>query len=197
MFCWPLRVKRTTDLEPLADTDWPPRLASVIADMGGRPLNVHKLMANNPALLEAWWPLRNHGVRGGTLSARQRELIILRVAVHMRCWYEWASHVERGQAAGLGLEEIERVRSDPAGAAWRPEERLLLELVDECIEARGIGPASLAVADGAFTAEQLLDLMAIVGMYVTLAMMINTWGLALDPFLVLPAGLAEETWQPG
>ena len=74
---------------------------------------------------------------------------------------------------------------------------MLLALVDECIEGRGIGRASLAAADGTFSAEQLLDLMAIVGMYVTLAMMINTWGLALDPFLVLPAGVAEETWQAG
>ena len=96
-----------TQLDPLQVADWDSSLSSIIDEMNGEPLNVHKLMANNPALLKAWWNFRNYSITGGALGTRLGELVILRVAVHMRAWYEWASHVERSIARGLSMDEIE------------------------------------------------------------------------------------------
>lgn len=100
-------------MKPLHPKEWDESLKHVIADMKGRPLNVHGLMANHPDLLNAWWDFRNYSVRGGALEQRDCELVILRVAVQVRSWYEFASHVERGIAAGLSIEEIENVRQGP------------------------------------------------------------------------------------
>ena len=82
--------------QPLPSEHWDKTLEPIIAGTNGGPINVHKLMANNPALLKAWWDFRNHSVEGGTLGKRSGELVILRVAVHMQAWYEWGSHVDRG-----------------------------------------------------------------------------------------------------
>ena len=98
-------------MKPVPLQDWDHSLQHVIDDMNGIAINIHALMANHPALLNAWWDLRNYLVHGGDLDQRQCELVILRVAVHMRSWYEWGSHVVRGIDSGLSTEEIARVQS--------------------------------------------------------------------------------------
>jgi len=167
-------------LTPIAVNDWDERLDGVVADMHGRPLNVHGLMAHNPALLEAWWGFRNYSVSGGSLGDRAGELVILRTAHHMDAWYEWASHVVRGRKAGLSLEEIQRVKDGPGAGGWSAEDAALLCCVDDLVAHDRIADATLAEAARFYSAAQLLDLLAIHGMYVTLGRMINTWGLELD-----------------
>ena len=62
----------SSDVRPIGVSEWDLRLAPIVAEMRGRPLNVHKLMANNPELLLAWWNFRTHVVRGGRLQQRCR-----------------------------------------------------------------------------------------------------------------------------
>lgn len=177
-------------MKPLPLADWDASLRHIADDMRNRPLNVHALMANHPRLLNAWWDLRNYLVEGGDLSQRHCELAILRVAVRLRSWYEWASHVDRGMAAGLSREEIEAVRRsdfEPLEAA----EQALLKAVDELLDTHRIDQAALM---DYFSAQQIMDLIALCGMYVTLGGMIGTWGLDLDAHVQdrLPDGINEQ-----
>jgi alkylhydroperoxidase/carboxymuconolactone decarboxylase family protein YurZ len=190
-----------TQLDPLQVADWDSSLSSIIDEMNGEPLNVHKLMANNPALLKAWWNFRNYSITGGALGTRLGELVILRVAVHMRAWYEWASHVERSIARGLSMDEIERVRKvAPQGVfqeSWEESEALLLAAVDELIARQRLSPASLQKLKMHYDNQQLIDLMAIHGMYIILGCMINTWGLELDTSVQakLPAMVNQQQFE--
>ena len=118
-------MKNSTKVTTLPVFDWDSSLSHIIEDMNGQPLNVHSLMANHPELLKSWWNFRNYSVVGGDLGKRRGELVILRVAVHMKSWYEWGSHVERGLACGLALEEIERVKQEPQAPEWMASEALL------------------------------------------------------------------------
>lgn len=183
-----------SNLEPLPPEDWHSDLSRVISDMGGRPLNVHRLMAHNPALLDAWWPFRKHCVNGGGLDNRHRELIVLRVAAHMRSWYEWASHVERGLAAGLTRAEIERVSRATDDADWAQDDALVLRTVDDCIAHRRIRRETLLALHERFSASQVLDMIAVQGMYAMLGVMINTWEIELDEAVELSPETNEETW---
>jgi len=182
------------NVTPLAVGEWDAELAGILRDMRGRPLNVHKLLANNPALLKSWWSLRNHAVAGGDLRQRHRELVILRVAVHMRSWYEWASHVERGLKIGLSIDEIERVRRGELKQGWDECDALVLRATDECFHQRKISAETRNRMRGLFKSSELLDLIAIFGVYVILGTMINTWGLELDDFIELPADDSEKDW---
>ena len=170
------RIKAT----PLPISDWNPSLSHIIDDMNGQPLNVHSLMANHPALLKAWWNFRNYSVAGGDLGKRKGELVILRVAVHMKSWYEWSSHVERALTCGLTLEEIERVKQGVQAPEWTSSEALLLKAVDELITNHAIAAETLEDLYEHYTTRQVMDIIAIQGMYITLGSMINTWGLELD-----------------
>ena len=54
-----------------------------------------------------------HVLFGTTLTARQRELLVLRVASRRGADYEWAQHVVLGHDAGLSTDEIVRVELGP------------------------------------------------------------------------------------
>ena len=190
-------------MKPLPSMQWDDALRHVLDDMNGRPLNVHGLMANHPELLNAWWDYRNYSVAGGALQQRDCELVILRVAVHMKNWYEWASHVDRGLAAGLSLDDIERVSQGPRAPGWEERDALLLQAVDELIEERIISAATRQRLAAHFSQNQLMDVIAIHGMYITLGCMINTWDLELDEHIRarLPTTVTrqhfEEDLNPG
>lgn len=186
-------------VSPLPLSDWDASLSCVIEDMKGAPINVHGLMANHPDLLKAWWNFRNYSVLGGELGKRKGELVILRVAVHMKAWYEWGSHVERAMACGLTREEIERVKKGANAPGWDASEALLLEAVDELIATYGLSAETHARLREHYSVKQLMDIMAIHGMYVILGCMINTWGLELDARVQekLPSDVTKESFESG
>ena len=165
---------------PVDVEQWPPELSAIAADMNGKPINVHKLMANNPALLNAWWTFRNHSVNGGTLGPRKAELLILRVGVHMNSWYEWGSHVDRALKLGVDIDEIDRVLKPNTDEHWSVEDAALLRAADELTRDHVIQVQTLATLEQHHSNAQIMDLIAIHGMYLILAGMIKTWGLALD-----------------
>lgn len=182
---------------PLPVEQWDPSLQNIISDMKGQPINVHKLMAHHPDLLLAWWSFRNHSVSGGALGARLGELVILRVAVHMKAWYEWGSHVDRSLTCGLSLAEIERVKVGPLAEAWSPQEKAVLLAVDELIENHAISPKTQELLSQSCTVQQVFDLIAIQGMYVILGGMINSFGLDLDNVVEkrLPVGVTQQSFE--
>lgn len=165
---------------PMDVSQWPPELEAIARDMAGKPINVHKLMANNPMLLNAWWTFRNHSVSGGTLGPRKAELLILRVAVHMKSWYEWGSHVDRALKLGMTVDEILRVLEFEPDGDLPEEDDCLLCAVDDLTRYHRIRPVTLTALEQHHSNAQIMDIIAIHGMYVILAGMINTWGLTLD-----------------
>jgi len=183
-------------MRPLPPEDWDSSLQHIIEAMNGQPIQIHCLLANHPTLLQAWWSYRMHSVRGGDLEQRDCELVILRVAVHMRAWYEWAAHVDRGLAAGLSLEEIKRVAKGPSAQNWSEKDRLLLTAVDQLINKNGIAPDTRAELLGCFSDTQVLDIISLQGMYVTIACILGTWPIEIEAHILerLPAEITEASF---
>ncbi len=179
---------------PLAAAKWDGRLQPIIDDMGGQPLNAHALLANHPPLLNAWWEFRNYIVSGGSLGQRNAELVILRTAWHARNWYEWASHVVRGMAAGLSLEEVERVADGPAHSAWTDTEAQILRAVDNLHDLGAIQPRTFTPLVESLGNTGVLDLIAVRATYVMLSDVLATYGVALDEHFQaeLPRQLGDE-----
>ncbi len=167
-----------TQVAPLEVAQWPSVLDGVSADMNGAPINVHKLMAHSPHLLRAWWDFRNYSVSGGSLGARLGELVILRVGVHLGAWYEWGSHVDRAQRIGMSTDSIFQTLN--ARPNLDMPDNLILAAVDELMQDHKINAQTRAALEQHFSTAQLMDLIAIQGMYVILGGFINTWDLTLD-----------------
>lgn len=184
-------------MKPLPPAQWDPSLQHIIDDMDGRPIQIHCLLANHPALLKAWWNYRMYSVKGGDLEQRECELVILRVAVHMQAWYEWAAHVDRALATGLTLEEIDRVAEGATALAWNDKDSMLLNAVDELLTDHGISAATRASLEAFFSEKQVLDVISLQGLYVTIACIIGTWPVEIEEHIVqrLPDEVTEESFR--
>ena len=166
-------------MQPLKPDSWPEDLDEIRSYLGA-PLNIHNMMAHHPDLMKVWIPFRNHVVGKSTLSARHRELIILRTAHNCEADYEWSHHVERGLAVGLGRDEIDRVRQGPDAEGWQADQSALLSAVDDCHRDFRISDKNLQEIKHHFSVKQQLDITVTVGMYVTLALIIKTWDVPME-----------------
>jgi alkylhydroperoxidase family enzyme len=153
-----------------------PPLAHLPADAPAfaSKLNVYRTMAHNPALLAAWAPLRAHVVLGGALTEAQKEIVILRTGHHWGSAYERAHHVARGRLAGLTDAQIARTALPPAQWGEADEDTALMAATDALLtHGRLADPAS-------FPPDILLDIMATIGFYTTLAFIVNSFETPID-----------------
>jgi alkylhydroperoxidase family enzyme len=117
----------------------------------------------------------------GLLSVRQREIVIDRTCALNRCEYEWGVHVTVFAAkAELTPRQIEAtVLGGEAG--WSEDEQALLDVCDELERTRTISDALWARLAAAFTPEQILEIIALVGFYRTVSLHANALKLPLEP----------------
>jgi 4-carboxymuconolactone decarboxylase len=153
---------------------------------GDRPkgLNVLGTLARHPALARAYHTFNGHVQFATTLSVRQRELLVLRVAAVRHAEYEWAQHVVLARDAGLDDGEIARVADGPNAPGWAPLEAAMLRAVDELVRDATIGDTTWDALAGELDEQQLMDLVFTVGAYEVLAMAFRSFGVELDADLL-------------
>jgi alkylhydroperoxidase family enzyme len=151
-------------------------------------LNALGLLAHHPALATAYNAFNGHVLYASTITPRQRELLILRVA-HLRdASYEWAQHAVLAGDAGIGPEEVERIRSGSDADGWAPLDRALVAAADELVRDARIAEDTWTTLAAALDAPQLMDVVFTVGAYDLLAMAFRTFDVPLDADLRRPRG---------
>ena len=172
-------MTRNRLLTPLPVEDWDASIQH-IADRLKSPLNIHKIIAHNPVLMEAYTPLRYHVVKDSSLTARQREILILRVACQINSEYEWRHHVVRGEAAGLSKEEIERVKSGAIAAGWTRAEQFIIQAVDQILEDNQLSEETAAGLIETVGRKGMLDAVFTVAVYIALGSLLKTFDVPID-----------------
>lgn len=188
-------------LEPIPPQDWPPAMRDALAALrpavpqhpfperrDDRPkgLNVLGTLAHHPQLTTAYHAFNGQVQFGTTLTQRQRELIVLRVATVRDCAYEWAQHAVIAADLGVSPAEIDRVAVGPDAPGWDPLEAAVLRAVDELIDDARISEATWDALRAELDAPQVMDLIFTVGAYETLAMFIRSVDMDLDDDLRRP-----------
>ena len=170
---------------PLRTSADDPRLAELYSKglrrADGEVLNIFGTLGNHPDLLRRWMVFAAHVLSKSTLSARDRELLILRTGWNCRSRYEWGQHVLIALDCGISADEIEAVKSGPGHPGWAPFDAVLLRAADELHEQSALSDASWAALASRYSTEQLLDVVAAVGNYHLVAMFLNTLRVPLDP----------------
>src|SRR3954471_18338473 len=98
----------TPRIPPLPREGRDPRTEELLAALrgsDGSELNIFSTLARHPKLLKRWSAFGGVLLYGGVLPARERELLILRTALHCHAHYEWGQHVAIALATGLMPEE--------------------------------------------------------------------------------------------
>ncbi len=181
-------------IPPLPPEQWPEAMGAAIAALRpphprhsfprreGRPkgLNALGTLAQYPELAQAFHTFNGHVLFASTLSLRQRELLVLRVATVRESTYEWEQHAVLAADVGLSADEITRIAEDPESAEWSLLERAMLKAVDELVVGGAITDATWQALAAELDVHQLMDLVFTVGAYEILAMAFRSFGVELD-----------------
>jgi alkylhydroperoxidase family enzyme len=183
-------------LQPIPPTEWSQELREGLRDAyrpsnprhpvspldpsSPKGLNAMGVLAHHPELTNAYNQLIRHALYFTTISIRQRELLILRVA-HLRdSPYEWAQHVYQAGVAGIAPDEIARVRLGPSAEGWSVLERALLSAADELVADARVTDDTYAVLAAELDPQQLMDVVFTVGAYDVFAMALRTFDVEMD-----------------
>jgi 4-carboxymuconolactone decarboxylase len=149
------------------------------SDMRG--MHLLGTLAQYPALAKAFLTFNAHVARAGTLSARERELLILRASWLRHSEYELVQHLVLGRRAGLSEAELQWLQQGPDAPGWSAADADLLRAADElCRDAR-IGAQTWERLAARYSQAQLMDLVFAVGCYEIIAMAANSFGTPLEP----------------
>ncbi len=182
-------------IPPLPPGEWPPEMREALAALRpanprhpfpvrreGRPkgLNVLGTLAQHPELARAFHTFNGYILFASTLSPRQRELLVLRVASVRGSDYEWEQHAVLAGDADLTEDEVARIAEGPDAPGWSPLDGAMVRAVDELIADGRISDATWKVLAGELDQQQLMDLVFTVGAYEVLAMALRSFGVELD-----------------
>ena len=81
-----------------------------------KALNALGTLAHHPELTRAFNTFNGHILFASTLTPRQRELLVLRVATLRESAYEWAQHAVLAGDVGLTPDEVARIAEGPDAA---------------------------------------------------------------------------------
>jgi alkylhydroperoxidase family enzyme len=173
-------------IAPLAENEGDPQVVEMLnalpagADGPVGEYNIFRTLARHPDLFRSWLPFGGYLLVGGTLSPRDRELMILRTAVRCGSSYEWGQHVRISERMGIEREAIDRVLEGPDAAGWPEREATLLRAVDELHDDSRVSDATWAALAREYDEAQLIELTMLIGQYHMVAFALNSLGVQLD-----------------
>jgi 4-carboxymuconolactone decarboxylase len=169
-------MSRVPPLEEMVLSEQQKELANAIA--GARSGHVRGPFAvwlRNPELADKANQFGNVLRRQGTLDRKLFELMVLTVARRWTAQYEWFAHERNALAAGLSTDVIEAIRERRVPAFESDGERMVYEIVVELDETRRLSQATFDRAVAFFGLDTLIELVAAIGFYTTVAMTINAF----------------------
>lgn len=175
---------RTPRITPLRDDEFPAEIAARTGDVVASPggvLNVFRTLARVPDAFRAfnWWG--GYVLARNSLSPRDREIIILRTGWLCRSGYEWTQHHRIGLRAGLSAWGIEQIKLGPGASNWTDAERSILMATDDLVRDHFISNNIWTELVKHYSERQCMDVVFTAGQHTQVSMMLNAFGVQLDP----------------
>jgi len=141
-------------------------------------LNFSRVLVRHPALYRAFMPYIARVIPGSGLPARDREVLVVRTLALGGDVYEAHHHVQIALKAGMSEADIEAVRSGDASLSeW---DKVLVIAADELVQRQKLSDASWAALGARYSQEQCMEVVFLVGCYNVMAMLTNSFGIALE-----------------
>ena len=181
-------MENAARIRPQRENEWDSEIRDLFDRMGYQTeddlYNILKTLAHHPKMFKRWLPFANHVLFKSSLSPRIREIVILRTGWLCHSEYEWTQHVRIGREEADMVEvdfmALEKGSDDPH---WNSEERVVLRGVEELIKDKQISDVVWDEMGKYFNQTQMMDIVAAVGNYTLVSMMLNTFGVQLDGWL--------------
>lgn len=168
--------------QPLANASDPAVavLASAIrGQRWGRVSALYGMLLHHPPVAEGWAGLGSAIRRRTGLDDRTRELAICLVAAVCEQPFEWANHAPLATAAGVSSAELDALLDRAACPTLSPNERVLLDLVEEVARGR-VADQTFRRASTTFEPTALVEIVATAAYYVGTARFLDAFGIDED-----------------
>ena len=146
-----------------------------------RGTNVLGSQARYPALAKAFLTFNYHVASNSTLTAREREILILCTGWLLKCEYEYYQHVILGKRAGLTDDEIELIRQGPDAPGLSADDALLVAAAHELVVDADLSDDTWERLSAKYSEQQIMDLVHCVGCYVQGAMFMKAFRIPQEP----------------
>jgi len=141
-------------------------------------LNFSQVIVENPGLYRTLIPLIGQLISDSTLPPRDREVLVLRTLRLSDETYEYNHHLLIAGKAGMTAAEIEAAAS--ASPELAPFDQALVRAVDELMREQRVGDATWRILAERYSKAQLMEVVAVVGLYVLMAMLTRSCDVELE-----------------
>jgi alkylhydroperoxidase family enzyme len=181
----PARAQRVPDarLTPVPAAEWTNAHRDALGTRarGDDTLDVFQTCLRNLELCKSWMPFTNYILSDRiSITARDRELLILRIGYLCRSDYEWAQHVALALRVGVTSEEVARIPKGPDAAGWNAADAALLQAADDLHRDQHVSDATWKRLRQRFDDRQMMDIIFTVGQYTMVSMYLNSAGIQLE-----------------
>jgi 4-carboxymuconolactone decarboxylase len=107
-----------------------------------------------------------------SVPLRLNEFAILIVGRQWRSQVEWFAHAPLAIKAGLSPEVVAELKANKRPATMKPDEAVVYDFVTELSTSRQVSDATFKRAKELLGEQQVVDLTAVTGTYVTVAMLL-------------------------
>jgi 4-carboxymuconolactone decarboxylase len=173
----------TTRIAPLdarSLTDAQREILGSYAAQPDRTLQLFRICVRSPEMCRAWIPASRY-FASSSLSARDRELVIMRTCWLCRNEYTWGNHVAGARRAGLSDDDLLRITKGADAPEWSRFDATLIRATDSLHTDQFIPDATWKALSERFGDRELQDLIFIVGQYTFVSMWARSAGLPLEP----------------
>lgn len=119
----------------------------------------------------------------GSLTLREREIMIDRTCARTGSEYEWGVHIALfAERAKLSGEEVKATLAHEVCDVWPAREKLIVRLADELHDTSTISETLWSGLKAEFADEQILEFILLAGFYHTVAYLTNGLKLPLETY---------------
>jgi alkylhydroperoxidase family enzyme len=147
-------------------------------------LNIFRMMAHAETSFRPMLSLGMSILAQQELSAKLRELIILRVGSLSRAQYEWVQHVPIALAAGASEAQIAALERGDVEGPFDELERVVLRFTTEVVKDVRASDQTFAALAALVPPRQVVEVLLTIGYYMMIARLLESTAVDLDP----PAG---------
>lgn len=142
-------------------------------------MNFTRVMAQSPVLYRAFVPLIEKVIARTCLPPRDRQVLVLRTLTLGDDLYEVTHHELISEAAGLDAAEVAQMRAGE-GPALTGFDKVLIRAAEQLVRNQFIDDATWAALAERYDRVQLMEVVALVGTYLTMAMITRNYGIELE-----------------
>jgi len=168
-------------IAPIAPENFTEEQATLVGEW--KHLTFSRVLVNSPRMYRTFVPHLEELVSRTVLSARDRQIVCLRILALSNEAYEKIHHITISRKIGMTDADIFAVLEleEGTGASLTDVDHIVIKATDELFRAQCISDATWSKLAESYSQDQLMEIVFLAGCYLTMGMLTKSFGIQLEP----------------